>query len=441
MTTDATILQGDALSVLKTLKSGSVQMIATSPPYFGHRAYLSADDPSKAYELGAESVAACWRWVTGSECGVCFCCHLVAVLREAKRVLRDDGTLWLVIGDGYNAGRNGGHPGGKRQWKAEQQKYPERSGVNVPGLKPKDMIGAPWALAFALRADGWYLRSENIWHKLAVMPSSVTDRSTCSHEQVFMFSKSPTYYYDYVAVMEPATMRPQNRNTNGRGIKDAGYAEHRKAPGMTNPTMRQQRDVWTIGPENLRLPHYAAYPTKLVEPMVRAGSSERGCCGACGAPWARVVSKSKAPDDLRNRGGGSKMDFHSQSVGGGGTLQAWYDEHPAITVGWRPTCKCPGLDGDAPWPDLALHPDGEANWPTAPCTILDPFSGSGTTGVVAKRLGRSYIGIELKSEYVAMSEQRIADEPTPLPLQMPAAESETAGAEVVQMGLFEDDES
>jgi hypothetical protein len=156
-----------------------------------------------------------------------------------------------------------------------------------------------------------------------------------------------------------------------------------------NGSTRNRRSVWTIATEPYPEAHFATYPTALVKPCILAGTSERGVCPACGTPWVRVVEKPQPPEAMRNRGNGTKMAFHGRQVGGGQKLQDWYDDHPIATTGWRAGCAC-----DAGEP--------------VPATVLDPFCGSGTTGLVALTYGRNFIGIDLSPEYLAMAERRIA---------------------------------
>ncbi|MCD6284976.1 MAG: site-specific DNA-methyltransferase [Anaerolineae bacterium] len=258
---------GDALDVLGGLPSCSAQAAITSPPYWGLRDYA---DPG---QIGAEDDVD--DYIT----------NLVAVFHELRRVLRDDGTFWLNIGDSYTSGN--------RRWRAPDRKNPARAMSYRPptpdGLKPKDLVGVPWRLAFALQADGWYLRSEIIRHKPNAHPESVKDRPTRAHENLFLLSKSEQYYYDYMANRE--------RGVNGRP--------------------RNRRTVWSINTEPLSEAHFATYPTKLVAPCI-AVSTRVGDC------------------------------------------------------------------------------------------VLDPFFGSGTTGLVAAMMGRSFVGIDLKPEYIAIARRRLA---------------------------------
>lgn len=220
---ESSIITGDAHVCLQGMEAGVFQTCVTSPPYWGLRDYgirgqIGAEDQLRDY---LDSIR--------------------AVFREVMRVLRDDGTLWLNLGDSYTSGNRG--------WRAEDKKNPARAMEYRPptpaGLKPKDLIGVPWRVAFALQEDGWYLRSDIVWHKPNCQPESVKDRPTRSHEYIFLFSKSENYHYDYAAVQEPA---------NGGG------------------KLRNRRSVWSINTIPYSEAHFATFPPELVEPCVRAGS-------------------------------------------------------------------------------------------------------------------------------------------------------------------------
>lgn len=214
----STIFEGDALTTLRRLPSESIQTIVTSPPYWGLRDYDTDE------QIGLEG--------TLPE----FIASLQSVFREARRVLADDGVLWLNIGDGYTSGNRG--------WRAPDKKNPARAmsvRPNTPdGLKAKDLLGIPWRLAFALQDDGWYLRADIIWNKPNAMPESVRDRPTRAHEYIFMFTKSEKYYYDRSSVIEQ----------NGRNI----------------------RSVWNIHTQGFSGAHFATFPTKLVEPCIKSST-------------------------------------------------------------------------------------------------------------------------------------------------------------------------
>lgn len=261
----ARIIVGDNRDTLYTLPASSVQTCITSPPYWGLRDYGHGD------QIGLEQTPD--QYVQ----------QLVDVFRGVHRALADDGTVWLNLGDTYFR---------------------------------KSLVGIPWRVAFALQADGWYLRSEIIWAKPNPMPESVTDRPTKSHETIFLLTKSPRYYYDHEAIKEPVKADWGTRDrTNGKYHNEGtGLQPH---GGLTKSyTMRNKRDVWTVAPRPFKDAHFAVYPPQLIEPCVLAGSRQ----------------------------------------------------------------------GD---------------------TVLDPFSGSGTTGLVALEHGRNYVGLELNPDYVALSHDRL----------------------------------
>jgi DNA modification methylase len=243
--------------------------------------------------------------------------HIAEVFREVFRVLRNDGTLWLVLGDSY-AGSWGNQ--GRKEGRGTQRPihgpiiqdltpYPRQkrnTGSWVrrhATLKPKDLIGIPWRVALALQADGWYVRSDIIWAKPNPMPESVVDRPTRAHEHVFLLAKADRYFYDALAVAEPLVrpdeaLRCRPAKFGGARKFEAAQAQSRLHSGNEyrgTPTQtRNRRTVWTIATEAYREAHFATYPTALVKPCILAGTSERGCCPKCGAPWRRVVLKHSA---------------------------------------------------------------------------------------------------------------------------------------------------
>jgi DNA modification methylase len=214
--------------------------------------------------------------------------NLVAVFRECKRILRDDGTLWVNIGDSYSGSGNGS--GDYREDGASISKSDAKYGTHKPGtpngLKPKDLIGIPWMLAFALRADGWYLRQDIIWHKPNPMPESVKDRCTRAHEYVFLLSKSPRYYYDYEAVLEPISDKSLKRaeygwdcdrpSTKNASLGGDGIHTEKMGERFVNPKGRNRRSVWTVTTSPYKGAHYATFPPKLIEPMILAGCPAGG---------------------------------------------------------------------------------------------------------------------------------------------------------------------
>lgn len=258
-------------------------------------------------------------------------------------------------------------------------------------IKPKDDAMIPARLAFALQADGWWLRQDIIWHKPSPMPESVTDRCTKAHEYIFLLAKAARYFYDAEGVREEATGAPSAFRNSSR-YTNQGHAPNNSGHcgdvwrGQFDSTTRNRRSVWTIASQPFAEAHFATFPTKLVEPCILAGTSAHGCCPACGAPWVRVVEREKLkrerPNDLTKRTGDDGTGNHCPNTVAGVSTS---------TLGYRPTCQCD-------------RPD------VVPCTVLDPFTGSGTTAIVATKLGRNFVGAELNPEYVAMAHRRIASE-------------------------------
>jgi DNA modification methylase len=376
------ILAGDCRDRMAELEPGSVQTCVTSPPYFGLRDYGTGEweggDPAcdhvkttqhreqphrpKGWDGAFRHTSQPLPVAYSGECGKCgaqrldrqigleptpdeFAAALVAVFREVRRVLADDGTVWLNLGDSYcstdkwgggksgNAGKHTTNGEEVPSWAVRDRK------PTMPGVKPKDLIGIPWMVAFALRADGWYLRSDIIWAKPNPMPESVTDRPTKAHEYLFLLSKSARYFYDADAVREEhadsntsrlAALQEHGDDAVGEWVPGSAQEDdphrsqldHRGLPGVGttfgrfNSSGRNKRSVWTVATQPFPGAHFATFPPKLIEPCILAGS--------------------------------------------------------------RP--------GDV---------------------VLDPFNGSGTTGLVALRHGRSYIGCELNPDYVDLARERI----------------------------------
>ena len=390
-----TIIQGDALTRLKELPSESVDCCITSPPYWSLRNY-NVDG-----QIGLED--------TPDE----YVSKLVEVFREVKRVLKAPGTLWLNLGDCYAGSWGNYSPKSscpKEGWtetRFDRRAYDDRTwrppnSHRQEGLKTKDLVGLPWMVAFALRADGWWLRSEVIWHKPNPMPESVQDRPTKSHETIFLLSKSEVYFYDAEAIKEdavnqkmPGSNMTDTKETYGKqnggnsGLRD--LRRKYKAEGL--PQTRNKRSVWTIPTKPFPGAHFATFPEALVEPCILAGTSEKGYCPECGKAWERQVSRSvernwkECPKDEARR----EQNLQSDKSG----LHSQYHDITEKTIGWLPSCQC----GD-------LKP--------VPGIILDPFFGAGTTGLVAKKLGRRFIGIELNEAYIGMAQKRIAATPVRL---------------------------
>ena len=270
---------------------------------------------------------------------------MVAVFREVKRVLRDDGTVWANLGSSYWGGKG-------QSGKAS----PEKQGDGTHAVfKPKDLVMIPAMVALALQADGWWLRSEITWAKKAPMPSSVTDRPTTATEKIYLLTKQARYYYDQEAVRE----------------------------GEPSLTGRSMWNYWLLGPEPYQGAHFAVFPTEIPRRAIKAGSSEKGCCPECGSPWVRVVETRRVPYQYKNGPGGRQAlgDLSPSSCFNTNLVPV------STTTGWQPSCDCG-------------HED------TVPCRILDPFCGSGTTGVVCQELGRDFVGLDLSWDYLQLARER-----------------------------------
>jgi DNA modification methylase len=450
-----TLLHGHILEALAALPAESVHCVVTSPPYWGLRDYglepviwggaagcqhewgdrvkpgnynwadkikstgnldhghqKSANANRSSFcrlcgawrgSYGLEPHHDCLGWATGQPCGQCYICHTVQIFREVRRVLRKDGTLWLNIGDSYaGSGKGIGTDHGKAVFTDKDIVKTDWKNIH---LKPKDLCGIPFRLALALQADGWWLRSDIIWNKPNPMPESCTDRPTRSHEYIFLLTKSANYFWDQEVVREPHLavslkrieygLRHNHPDKIGIGIPPVNT--NRMGERFCHPSGRNLRSVWTIVTQPFPGAHFATFPTKIVEICIKAGTSEKGCCPQCSAPWERVVEK---------KGGTIGKSWHphvadkieGQSQKGiypGGGLEASQDKNGNYYLinflGWRATCSC------------------QAGEPTS-CTILDPFSGSGTTLLVAAKMGCQAIGCELSADYVEMSRQRLQAE-------------------------------
>lgn len=354
--------------------------------------------------------------------------HLVEVFREVKRVLRDDGCLWLNLGDCYCGSGTGQKDTGKAVY--EELDYGNTGQrVKVNGLKPKDLVGIPWRVAFALQADGWYLRSDIIWSKPNPMPESVRDRPTKSHEYIFLLTKSERYFWDQEAVREPnhesSIQRAKNHLPNAIDNPDYNtkqWQEYKKFPLLANmnPAGRNIRSVWEITTQPYPEAHFATFPEELPRRCIKAGTSQKGCCPKCGAPWERVIEKGSViehPDRLNRANDALQFNKGIGDYSEGGSLGRM---RISTFNGWQPTCECFGKlvkkwtwvdfgDGRSYKSYLKFEPHGEV--PDAiPCTVLDPFAGSGTTGWVARSLGRKAILIELNPIYGKLILERTKSE-------------------------------
>ena len=264
------------------------------------------------------------------------------------------------------------------------------------GIKPKDLVGIPWRVAFALQADGWWLRQDIIWHKPNPMPESVRDRCTKAHEYVFLLTKSERYFYDADAVSEASkTFGRQGRGDalqpKAQAVAATGF---RNDPGLKDNFDRQtrnRRSVWTVTTKPYSGAHFAVMPADLVEPCIKAGCPEQ-CCPACGKGYERITVKEKSFESGSGRSGNAiegKQDLSAAETNSTPDIRMG----PVVsvtTLGWQPACDCAATG-------------------TIPGTVLDPFAGSGTTLAVAAELGRSGIGCELNPEYIGLAERRIKD--------------------------------
>jgi hypothetical protein len=310
---------------------------------------------------------------------------------EPRRLLRDQTTFYDgdTVDPKWAQARNRGRNNG-----------PNRQPID--GLKPKDLVGIPWRVAFALQADGWWLRQDIIWSKANPMPESVRDRCSKSHEYVFLMTKSERYFYDYAAVMEDTTGNAHGRGDGvnpkcaepGSGIKQ-NTSFSAAVAGLVSK--RNRRSVWSIATKPFPEAHFATFPPELPEVCVKAGTSDRGCCPECGAPFERVVETVKVNEKEVDNPLKGRLEGTHGTLGHDGQGMRFESVYTTevVTKGWKPTCD---HFGD----EIA-----DSFSTSVPCTVLDPFNGAGTTGLVTKRLFRNYIGIDLNEKYIAMASERI----------------------------------
>lgn len=412
------ILTGNCMDLLAQLEAHSVQTVVTSPPYYGLRDYgiepVEWPEVSFAPMPGLPGMTIPpMRACLGLEPDIwSYVGHMVAVFREVRRALKRDGTLWLNLGDSYatGAGAVGQHPGGGAQgerWKGYRGTHTaEQSGkaasrieqmgpmtqpnrMPQPGLKPKDLMGIPWRVAFALQADGWYLRNDVVWQKVNAMPESVRDRCTKAHEYVFFFSRSRRYYFDAAAIAEPCTQDEWADGFRG-GSYVNGEAYANTGAGRKTRGNIKVPSGWDTGPGSHSdlIGRYAPVPV----------------------PDARLARSSKgAPNGAVKRSGNLARKYGEERDRPG--------SHLAASIPWEGSTR----NKRDVW-TIAAQPFGGAHFATMPpslaepCilagsrpgdTVLDPFLGAGTTGLVADRLQRDWIGIEQSVANVALAHRRI----------------------------------
>ncbi len=468
---------GDVLDALATLPDESVHCVITSPPYWGLRDYGTAvwqdGDPNCDHRLrqdpqienstlgggkanighkqeGYKRVCQrCGAVRTDQQIGLEetpgeYVDRLVRVFREVRRVLRQDGVCWVNLGDSYTSGMRSAYDDDRHKYKTARVHSMRPPTPN--GLAPKNLIGIPWRVAFALQADGWCLRAENIWEKPNKMPESVKDRTTRNHEQVFMLTKSGSaqfwthprrrgtrqrpkpdyvwthkrtgltidyppvsarllrefwvrcnlfeghdYYYDAEAVKEPlaegSDVAYRNRIRKGKQY-DVKEPYRKNFPTGFDETGKNRRSVWHINTAPYRGAHFATFPPGLVRICLLAGSPARAC-PVCGAPWVRHVRSEIVPQYETRHGG-----YHARGTADGmaDLSQSWKPGCKVTeTLGWMPSCDCLGKDGSASG------------------LVLDPFGGAGTVSIVAEQEGRDSIYIDLKPEYGQMAADRLMD--------------------------------
>ena len=434
---------GNVLDVLPTLPEQSVHCCVSSPPYWALRDYQvgGVDWPGTSYRPMPglpEIVVSAWHGQLGIEPNPeMFVAHILEVYREVWRVLRDDGTCWINLGDTF-AGSWGAQSRGQESNEAKSTlsgnqikaaPFKSITGPKSSGLRAKDQVGIPHRVLFALQADGWYKRDEIIWHKKNPMPSSQVDRCTNAHEFVLMLTKQPRYEYDQEAIKEPSV---DDESINGRRPRKSRKDHETKfAPtesfsgdrsgflkgkandaGRTYPT-RIKRSVWTIASESYKGAHFATFPQALVRPMILAGSPDQ-VCSECGKGYKRIVESERV---ATRPGTDTKVCKHetTDAAAGPGRIDANRvgnrdpQRHTTTTktVGFSTQCECCcACDGKA-GNECVGHPNAPHSTKSV---VLDPFFGSGTTGKVAERLGRDWIGIEVNPEYVALAEQRTAEQ-------------------------------
>jgi len=321
--------------------------------------------------------------------------RMVEVFREVRRILRPDGICWGNWGDSYSGS---GSPGGDFRDGKGGDEYLRPYNRKGNGLKPKDLCGIPWRVALALQADGWWLRQDIIWHKPSPMPESVTDRCTKAHEYVFLLTKSARYFYDAEAIKEKSAGVSGGARF-GKTIDAESDKICQREYERPEYNYRNKRSVWTVTTKPFSGAHFATFPPDLILPMILAGTSAKGCCPGCGAPWERVVERINTSSYEYHKEKG--LSGYSKAYGDKGGNQGLNyggghkdNVNESKTIGWRPTCTCPEHDPH-------------------PCIVFDPFLGSGTTAEVARMNGRIGLGMDLNPAYepLIVNRTRANDKP------------------------------
>ncbi len=406
------IICGDCLEVMKDWPDDQIDCCVTSPPYWGLRDY-GVDG-----QLGLEK--------TPEE----YVAKMVEIFREVWRILKPEGTLWLNLGDSYNgSGGEHKHDKGQSGLTNNRDKIGFVKGRNITTLKPKDLCGIPWRVAFALQQNGWYLRQDIIWHKPNPMPESVTDRCTKAHEYIFLLTKRPRYYYDNEAIKEDAKDAESYSGRKFRGPKailEAGARPNSpqtidrgcEADGKTFAKVNKRsvwksvdkEDVWTVTTAPYSEAHFATFPPDLIKPCILAGCPKEVCL-KCGKARVRIVERGELKAQR-------KQDAQYAKNALGKDLRTVQDK------GWNTEDKfCPGMS----------YPTKTTGWTDCGCganfvpgICFDPFMGSGTVAEVSAKTGRNYVGCELKQEYIDLG--RVQAVETGVPVKE---------ARKGQMGLFE----
>jgi len=378
------ILVGNNMDKLKEINDSTVDCVVSSPPYFGLRDY------GVEGQFGLEETLEEYIDKT------------VLLFEELRRVLKPQGTVWWNLGDSYaNKSSAWGGRGKNSILNNTGLKDKQRRNTIVPeGLKAKDLMMIPARVAIALSENGWYLRSEIIWHKPNPMPESVKDRPTSAHEKIYLFAKNKKYYYDADAIRVP-----QKQDSIARAGRDVWKNNKIDTGNYSIPNvesakklnqkvidtveegkipMANKRNVWTVTTKPFKGAHFAVFPPDLIEPCIKAGSSEHGCCSECGNPYERDTKVVSVPQrTTRDNMVGVIPGRDKTSRMNSKEMESLVREE----IGWIATCKC--------------------NADVVKSVVLDPFGGSGTTGLVANNLGRDAILIELNEKYVEIAKKRI----------------------------------